>query len=103
MLSIFRMLTAGLEHIHENGLVLRDVHPTRVHLTDGVVKINLIGMPFTFKKLIKDVAYTGHLNYTAPELIKSKRPSKVTPAIDVWAMGCCFYALATKADPFTFR
>ena len=58
-------------------------------------------MPYSFKKLIKDLAYTGHLNYTAPELIKSKRASKVTPAIDVWAMGCCFYALVTKADPFT--
>ena len=25
------------------------------------------------------------------------------PAIDIWALGCCFYALATKADPFIFQ
>ena len=83
--------------------MLRDVHPTRVHLTDGVVKLNLIGMPYNFKKLIKDITYTGHLNYTAPELLRHKSGTKLIPAIDIWSLGCCFYALATKADPFTFQ
>ena len=82
--------------------MFRDVHPTRVHLINGTVKLNLVGMPYSFKKLIRDRAYTGHQNFTAPELIKSKRVAKVTPAVDVWAMGCCFYALVTKADPFSY-
>ena len=82
--------------------MLRDVHPTRVHLTYGVIKLNLIGMPYNFKKLIKNVAFTGHLNYTAPELLRHKTGTKMVPPIDIWALGCCFYALATKADPFTF-
>ena len=72
-LSLFRMLTAGVEYIHSRGIIIRDLHPTRIHCTDGIVKWNLVGMPYNLKKLIKNIAYTGHLNYTAPELLKDRQ------------------------------
>ena len=67
--SILRMLTAGLAHFHQAGLISRDLHPTRIHLQDGVAKWNLIGMPYNFKKLVRSKFFTGHLDFTAPELI----------------------------------
>ena len=54
LLSIFRMITAGVEHMHANDYIFRDLHPTRIHMNEGVVKWNLIGMPYNFKKLLKD-------------------------------------------------
>ena len=62
------MLTAGVAHLHQVGLISRDLHPTRIHLQDGVAKWNLIGMPYNFKKLVRSAVYTGHLDFTAPEL-----------------------------------
>ena len=96
MLSIFRMLTAGVEHIHSNDIIFRDLHPTRIHCDDGIGKWNLIGMPYNLKKLVKDEAYTGHLNYTAPEILKDRRGKALTQKADIWALGCCFYYLLTK-------
>ena len=100
MLSIFRMLTAGVEHIHSNDIIFRDLHPTRIHCDDGIGKWNLIGMPYNLKKLIKEIAFTGHMNYTAPELLKDRRGKALTQKTDIWALGCCFYFLLTKSDPF---
>lgn len=54
VISIFRQLCAGICHIHEQGLIFRDVHPTRIHLSDSLIKLNLIGMPYNFKKLLKN-------------------------------------------------
>ena len=97
---MFRMLSSAIEHIHEKGIIFRDVHPTRVHIADGVVKLNLIGMPYNFKKLFKSSAYTGHLGTSAPETIIDDSGNSLSFKADVWALGCCFYLLATKRDPF---
>ena len=69
LLSVFRQLTLGLMSMHEHNIIFRDLHPTRINLVNGIVKWNMIGMPYNFKKLLKSFAYTGHLNYTAPELL----------------------------------
>jgi serine/threonine protein kinase len=69
-ISIFRQLCEGIHHIHESGLIFRDVHPTRIHLYKGTIKFNLVGMPYNFKKLLKNETFSGHLNYSAPEILE---------------------------------
>jgi serine/threonine protein kinase len=69
MLCIFRQLCEALVYIHDQGLIHRDVHPTRIHSTYGIAKFNLIGMPYNYKKLLKKDNFCGHVNYSAPELI----------------------------------
>lgn len=70
-LSIFRQLTSAIASLNENGIIHRDVHPTRLHMHNGVLKFNIFGLPYNFKKLMKSQTNTGHLNYSAPELINS--------------------------------
>jgi serine/threonine protein kinase len=70
-ISIFRQLCDGVSHIHDQGMIFRDVHPTRIHLKTGVIKLNLVGMPYNFKKLLKNESFSGHLNYSAPEILES--------------------------------
>jgi len=82
--------------------VHRDVHATRLHCDDeGVPKFNPIGLPYNFKKLLKKFNYTGHLNYTAPELVYEQEV--FTEKIDIWALGCSLYSLLTKREPFEGR
>lgn len=84
--------------MHEQGIIHRDVHPTRIHSTFGLAKFNLIGMPYNYKKLLKKDNFCGHVNYSAPELIEEKLA--FSPKVDIWSLGCCLYYLCTKKDPF---
>ena len=99
-LSIFRQLCNGINHIHESGMIFRDVHPTRIHLNSGIVKFNMIGMPYNYKKLLKNETFSGHLNYSAPEILEHGQENMLSNKVDIWALGCCLYYLVTKRDPY---
>ena len=99
MLCIFRQLCSALGYIHEQGLVHRDIHPTRINQLNNIVKLNLIGMPYNYKKLLKNDTFCGHLNYSPPEMLKGKNED-ITEKVDIWALGCCLYFLSAKKDPF---
>lgn len=64
-------------------------------------KFNTVGMPFNFKKLLKRDNFSGHVNYSAPELILEKQ--NFTNKVDTWSLGCCIYFMLAKKDPFDGR
>ena len=64
------------------------------------LKFNSIGLPFNFKKLLKRDNFSGHVNYSAPELIMEQAFSN---KVDVWSFGCCIYYMLNKKDPFDGR
>ena len=98
ILVIFRQICSALEHLHKNNIVHRDVHPTRIHFLNGFAKFNHIGMPYNYKKLLKKENFSGHINYSAPELILED--TGFDDKVDIWSLGCCLYYLYTKNDPF---
>ena len=79
--------------MHQMGFIHRDVHPSRIQCFNGnVIKFNPIGLPYNFKKLLKRDNFSGHINYSAPELILEKQ--LFSPKVDIWSIGCClFYML----------
>lgn len=97
-LSIFRQITAAVAHLNSLGIIHRDVHPNRIHMLNGIVKFNVIGLPYNFKKLTKQRNYCGHINYSAPEFIMKKK--NFCEKVDTWNLGCLLYYLITKRDPF---
>ena len=107
--DIVKRISGGLQALHQRNIIHRDVHPSKIQYfanqgLNGVfyptehVKFNPIGMPFNFKKLLKRDNFSGHVNYSSPELILEKEV--FSNKVDVWSLGCCIYYLYQKKDPF---
>jgi serine/threonine protein kinase len=62
--------------------------------------MNLIGMPYNIKKLLKNYGFSGNLNYSAPEILENGSKNSLTFKADVWSLVCCLYYLSTKRDSF---
>ena len=67
---------------------------------NNLLKINLVGMPYNFNKLLKNETFCGHLNYSPPEMLKVENKGAISEKVDIWALGCCLYFLSSKKDPF---
>lgn len=91
-------MTSAVWALNERGIIHRDVHPTRIHLNNGIVKFNIIGLPYNFKKVMQSFNYSGHVSYSAPELITDGKDFDINS--DTWSLGCCLYYIVTKQDPF---
>ena len=68
---------------------------------NGAIKFNTIGLPYNFKKLLKRDDFSGHINYSAPELIMEK--VEFTNKVDIWALGCSIYFIIHKGTSGSAR
>src|SRR5256884_1330087 len=89
----------GLSYAHERGVIHRDIKPSNVRIASaGSIKI----MDFGIARLQSaDVTGSGAIvgtpTYMAPEQITN---GAITPATDVFAVGCLLYELLTYRKPF---
>lgn len=90
-----RQILRGLQHIHQEGILHRDVKPQNVLLTkDSTVKLADFGLSRTFgmsppHELMNCTAIT--LWYRPPELLLGQ--GNYSTAADVWSVGCLFAEL----------
>lgn len=99
-LDVVIELLQGLGYAHARGVIHRDVKPSNVRMaSDGRVKI----MDFGIARL-QNADHTGSgavivgtPSYMAPEQITN---GEITPATDVFAVGCLLYELLTYERPF---
>src|SRR5213075_3318680 len=98
-LDITIEVLTGLHFAHQRGVIHRDVKPSNVRvMPDGRIKI----MDFGIARLQSaDVTGSGAIvgtpTYMAPEQITN---GAITPATDVFAVGCLLYELLTYRKPF---
>ncbi|MEX2157234.1 MAG: serine/threonine-protein kinase [Gemmatimonadales bacterium] len=98
-LDITIEVLAGLHFAHQRGVIHRDVKPSNVRvMPDGRVKI----MDFGIARLqtgdaTGSGAIVGTPTYMAPEQITN---GAITPATDVFAVGCLLYELLSYQRPF---
>jgi serine/threonine-protein kinase len=95
-------LAQGLDALHAQGIVHRDVKPSNVLLGDEGAMLADFGLArgADSTQLTREGQLVGSSHYLAPELIEGHPAS---PASDIYALGCLLYECATGAPPFTGR
>ena len=100
--KIIMQAAMGLEYAHSKGLIHRDVKPGNILVTpEGEAKVSDIGLAGFAKDLVNDPRagkIVGTTDYLSPEQIRT--PLEVTPASDIYSLGCTLYYAVCGKVPF---
>jgi [calcium/calmodulin-dependent protein kinase] kinase len=99
----FRDMILGIEYLHAQGVVHRDIKPDNCLITkDDVLKIVDFGVSEMFEKA-SDMATAksaGSPAFMPPELCVAKHGQVSGRAADIWSMGITLYCLRYGHIPF---
>ncbi|KAK9237289.1 kinase-like domain-containing protein [Lipomyces kononenkoae] len=100
----FRDLTLGIEYLHSQGVVHRDIKPDNLLLTsDNVLKIVDFGVSEFFERDNDAMSkQAGSPAFMAPELNAVPRVDYSGRAADIWSMGVTLYCLVFGRLPFPY-
>ncbi|CAD6439970.1 a4ccfe54-a8b9-48c1-9c45-5ec304feb66f [Sclerotinia trifoliorum] len=99
----FRDLILGIEYLHAQGVVHRDIKPDNLLLTeDDVLKVVDFGVSEMFEKAsdMMTAKSTGSPAFLPPELCITKHGDVSGRAADIWSMGVSLYCLRFGHIPF---
>ncbi|RDL35051.1 uncharacterized protein BP5553_06982 [Venustampulla echinocandica] len=99
----FRDLILGIEYLHAQGVVHRDIKPDNLLLTeDDILKVVDFGVSEMFEKHSEMLTAksAGSPAFLAPELCVTKHGDVSGKAADIWSMGVCLYCLRFGRIPF---
>ncbi|KAG9235521.1 BcCMK3, calcium/calmodulin-dependent protein kinase [Amylocarpus encephaloides] len=99
----FRDLILGIEYLHAQGVVHRDIKPDNLLLTeDDVLKIVDFGVSEMFEKDTEMLTAksAGSPAFLPPELCVIKHGDISGKAADIWSMGVSLYCLRFGKIPF---
>lgn len=100
--SIIGKAALGLDHVHQCGLIHRDVRPGKILVTPaGEAKVACLGRAITLHELQSDSRagrIVGSADYLSPEQIIS--PRDVSAVADVYSLGCTLYYAITGKVPY---
>ena len=99
----FRDLILGIEYLHAQGVVHRDIKPDNLLLTgDDVLKIVDFGVSEMFEKESEMLTAksAGSPAFLPPELCVAKHGGISGKAADIWSIGVTLYCLRFGCIPF---
>ena len=99
----FRDLILGIEYLHAQGVVHRDIKPDNLLLTEeDVLKIVDFGVSEMFEKEsdMMTAKSAGSPAFLPPELCVSRHGGVSGKAADIWSMGVTLYCLYFGKIPF---
>ena len=94
-----RDIMKGLEYLHANKIIHRDVKGDNVLLTSGNCKLSDFGCSTKATETLGASTVVGTPRWMAPEVIKSG-VSGYGPKADVWSAGCTICQMLTGEPPW---
>jgi serine/threonine-protein kinase len=100
VLDIALKVCSALRHVHDSGVIHRDIKPPNILRTaDGVVKLTDFGIAriFASRHLTATGGVVGTAEFLSPEQAAGK---PVTKRSDIYSLGVVLYMLLTGRAPF---
>lgn len=102
---LVRRVAEALSQAHERGIVHRDIKPANLFLRGGEVERVVLldfGIARPGRSATSRMTGTGYVvgtpEYMAPE--QARGESLLTPAVDIFALGCVWFECLTGRPPF---
>ena len=91
-------ISLALQHLHNNGIVYRDLKPENVMIDeDGHIILTDFGLAKDISHSHSTKTICGTADYVAPEIVSKNSYSF---AVDWWALGILTYEMCFKKTPF---
>lgn len=97
ILQILRDCMCGLQYLHSQSIVHRDIKPQNLFLREGKVKIGDLGVAATYTTSMSQQTCIGTVQYMAPEVIKGEHYDY---SADIWSLGCVGYEMMWRRPLF---
>jgi serine/threonine protein kinase len=103
--NYIRQAAEAVAHLHDRGIVHRDVKPAHVMVDkSGIVRLLDLSMASSIEGKSEQMVGSHEeaewetFDYLAPE--QARDPSLVDPRTDIYGLGCTLYYLLTSHPPF---
>ncbi|KAF1967109.1 kinase-like protein [Bimuria novae-zelandiae CBS 107.79] len=108
IISFFKDITSGLNHLHANGYIHRDLKPSNCLLHDTGLKVRVLVSDFGEVQAAnvtrKSTGATGTISYCAPEVLKHVVPhgplGNFTTKSDIFSLGMIVYFMCFARLPY---